>query len=92
MRARITELIEHVADPRKPWAFMQDTTGISRLRWQGVARGTQHANEEMLAALGEHWPKFAYWLVTGLTDEANGHISPALERIARDLQTIRKAG
>lgn len=92
MRERIKELIDIELDPRRPWADMESQTGISGKRWQFFIRGQQRASDDMIAALGRVWPKYAYWLMTGLTDEANGHTSPTLERIARDLQTIRKAG
>ena len=92
MRERILELIEHVADPRRPWQHLEDLTGIGRHKWVNFHRGKQRATEEMIAKLGQMWPQYAYWLITGITDEKNGHTSPLLERIARDLSRVQKAG
>ncbi|MBF0195359.1 MAG: hypothetical protein HQL71_12430 [Magnetococcales bacterium] len=30
------------------------------------------------------WPHFSLWLMTGMTQEENGQISPEIERIRRD--------
>ncbi|VVD64615.1 hypothetical protein PPN31114_00282 [Pandoraea pneumonica] len=92
MRERVCELIEHVADADRCWREMEEFTGIPSKRWQNVSRGLQRPTSEMIEAIGRVWPQFAYWLVTGRTDEASGHISPTLERRARDLNKIRKAG
>src|SRR5690606_2985239 len=32
---------------------------------------------EIIAALGKLRPQYAFWLITGVTDAANGHIAPA---------------
>lgn len=92
MRGRIKELADVELDPRRPWVDMEARTGISGRRWQNVVQGRQRASDDMLEALGRVWPQYAYWLMTGKTDEANGHTSPTLARIARDLETLRKAG
>lgn len=85
MRERITELVECVTDRWRPWAHMEELTGISARRWQNVAQGRQRASDEMISALGAKWPRYAYWLVTGLTDEPHGHTSPTLDRYAQTL-------
>ncbi|VVE53067.1 hypothetical protein PAQ31011_04841 [Pandoraea aquatica] len=92
MRERICELIEHVTAPDRCWREMEGFTGIPSKRWQNVARDLQRPTSEMIEAIGLIWPQFAFWLVTGRTDEASGHISPALEQTARDLSNRRKAG
>lgn len=76
MRERINLLINAVASPRTPWAFMESKTGINASTWQNFVRGKQRANDEMLAALGAAWPEYAFWLMTGRTDQEHGHLSP----------------
>lgn len=92
MRERICELIEHVTDADRCWRDMEDFTGIPSKRWQNVCRGLQRPTSEMFEAIGQVWPRFAFWLVTGRTDEASGHTSPAAEQATRDTPEIRKAG
>lgn len=92
MRDRIKELIDHVANPRRPWADMEVMTGIGHDKWNNICRGRQRANDEVIEKLGELWPQYVFWLVTGKTDERHGQVSPALERIARDLKSVQKVG
>jgi hypothetical protein len=89
MRDRIEEVINWVTEGHRRFKHFEELTGISGRKWQNLSQGKQRANEEMLEAIGKAFPQYAYWLVTGKTDEAHGHTSPVLERIQRDL---RKAG
>lgn len=92
MRERIAELIRHVAEPHRRYKSFEEKTGIKAKTWQNIVEGKQKANHEHIEAIGNTWPEFAYWLVTGKTDEAHGHTSPILERIRTDLQRVGKAG
>lgn len=76
MRERIKTLIKVEANPRTPWAHMEQLTGIRAVTWQNFSRGRQRANDEMLEALGRAWPQYAFWLMTGRTDLEHGHLSP----------------
>lgn len=76
MRERIKILIKKKANPRTPWAHMEQLTGIRASTWQNFERGRQRANDEMLEALGQVWPQYAFWLMTGETDPEHGHLSP----------------
>ncbi|VVE76260.1 hypothetical protein PAN31117_05362 [Pandoraea anapnoica] len=84
MRKRICELIEHVTNADRCWRDMEDLTGIPSKRWQNVSRGLQRPTSEMIEAIGHVWPQFAFWLVTGRTDAASGHTSPAATHVAQD--------
>lgn len=92
MRDRIEELIYHVADRSRVWKSMEELTGVSGKSWQNTVRGNQRPSSDMIEAIGRVWPRYVYWLVTGMTDEKSGHTSPILERIARDLSKVQKAG
>ena len=89
MRERIQELIDAVTEAHRKFKHFEELTGISAGKWQNLCMGRQRANEEMIEAIGKAWPSYAYWLVTGHTDEKHGHTSPILDRIQRDL---KKAG
>ncbi len=84
---RIIELIDCSTDPQRKFSEFEEITGIKRQTWQNVANKRQKANEDLLEVIGRIWPQYAYWLMTGNTDEKNGHTSPVLERIARDLKS-----
>lgn len=68
---------------------LEELTGVKGRTWINISTGKQKANHEHIEALGKAFPQYAYWLVTGETDEAHGHTSPVLDRIQNDL---RKAG
>lgn len=88
LNKRLIEIVDTVTDAAKRWREMEDVTGIPRKRWQNVSRGVQRATEEMIEAIGEHWPQYAYWLVTGRSDIANGHRSPIQDRIELELARL----
>lgn len=91
MKDRIVEIIEHVTDSHRKFKHFEELTGISARKWQNLAQGKQRANEEMLEAIGKVFPQYAYWLMTGKTDEEHGHTSPILDRIRMDLQRAGRA-
>jgi len=65
MHERAVRLIDHVADRRRTWSDLEKITGISRQRWRSAYLGIQRFNDEMIVALGKHWPQYVCWLVTG---------------------------
>jgi hypothetical protein len=90
MKERILQVIDRVTDPHRRFKHFEELTGIGATKWQNLGQGKQRANEEMIEAIGKRWPQYAYWLVTGQTDESHGHTSPILERIKEDtLKTKR---
>ncbi|PQP07986.1 hypothetical protein C5615_37005 [Burkholderia cepacia] len=42
----------------------------------------------MLEALARRWPEYAFWLATGLTDAANGHVSPSMRAEIRSSNSL----
>ena len=92
MRERINEIIEHETDSHRKFKHFEELTGISARKWQNLGQGKQRANDEMIEAIGNRWPQYAYWLVTGKTDEEHGHTSPILERIRADLKRAGRVG
>lgn len=91
MKDRIVEIIEWETESYRKFKHFEELTGISARKWQNLAQGKQRANEEMIEAIGNRWPQYAYWLVTGKVDDARNHTSPILERIAEDMRKAGKA-
>lgn len=90
MRDRIKDIVTTQTLATKKYKQMEDLTGIAASSWQNVCDGKQRANQDHIEAIGRVWPQYAYWLVTGKTDEEHGHTSPILERIQRDLKKAQK--
>lgn len=61
---------------RKLWAWLETRTGVSAARWRNAHTGHQKVAADMIEALARLWPQYAFWLATGITDTANGHIAP----------------
>lgn len=92
MRERILEIINRVTQSHRRFKHFEELTGIDARKWQSLEQGKQRAHDEMIEAIGTRWPEYAYWLVTGKTDEEHGHTSPILERIREDLKRVGMAG
>ncbi|UPL20183.1 hypothetical protein [Alcaligenes faecalis] len=59
------------------WTKLESLTGVKRQAWKNVHERRQRPTTELVAAIGKLRPKYAFWLVTGITDAANGHIAPS---------------
>lgn len=92
MKERILQIIEQVTESHRKFKQFEELTGIGSTKWQNLGQGKQRANEEMIEAIGKQWPQYAYWLVTGVTDEEHGHTSPILERLREDLKRTGTVG
>lgn len=55
---------------------LTEYTRISVQRWRKVFRRRQRPTPDMIQALARLFPHYAFWLVTGITDAANGHVAP----------------
>ena len=61
---------------RSFWERFGASTGIAAQRWRSVLARRQKATLEMLEVLATKHPEYAFWLTTGITDTANGHVAP----------------
>lgn len=58
------------------WTDLGKATGIETARWRKIFNRRQRITSDMLEALSLQYPKYAFWLVTGITDALNGHVAP----------------
>lgn len=58
------------------WEKISQLTGIPSARWRSAFSRKQKPTSVMIEAVAHLWPKYAFWLVTGITDAANGHVAP----------------
>lgn len=93
---RTLVLIRSVTDVRRRLKQLEEETGIPDRQWKHVWALKQRPTAHMLEALARRWPEYAFWLVTGLTDAANGHVSPSVQvtgeasRLDRPLSEARE--
>lgn len=61
------------------WTRLQGSTAISATRWKNVSQGTQRPAPDMIEAIAQLAPQYAFWLATGISDPAYGHVAPRNE-------------
>lgn len=77
LRDRTILIIESEAPVRGKFVWLEEKTGIGRKTWQTFFnRKTASPSGELLQAIGRLFPKYAFWLTTGLADQAYGHTYP----------------
>jgi hypothetical protein len=74
---RLCAIIDAETSSTRRWKELEDMSGISRHSWQKTYAGDQRPTVQMLEATTATWPQYAFWLMTGITDAAGGHICPA---------------
>lgn len=75
---RMKLLIDSQTEKRGKFAQLETLTGIQAEGWKSFYYGRQRPNPDMIEALAQAWPEFAFWLVTGVDDFFSGHTSPPL--------------
>jgi len=58
------------------WEKLSQLTGIPSARWRSAFSRKQKPTSVMIESIAHLWPKYAFRLVTGVTDAANGHVAP----------------
>ena len=73
---RIRAAIEAEMPDRKRAATLEEVSGISAETWRKFISGKQNATAAILEAVCQQWPKYAFWISTGITDSNYGHVAP----------------
>ena len=58
------------------WEWLGNQTNIPAKNWRNLYGGYQKPTPAMIEAISRLKPEYAFWLATGITDIANGHIAP----------------
>lgn len=70
------------------WENLERFTRISAQRWRKAYARRQRPTPDMIEALAKLFPEYAFWLATGVTDAANGHIGPDTAQLFPERMTI----
>lgn len=73
-------------------ADLERKTGIDRYKWANLKSGKIRTTEEHMEALGQLWPEYAYWLMTGKVIPEAGQISPEIEAARLNSPKADQAG
>ncbi|MCW5119982.1 hypothetical protein B7L17_019800 [Burkholderia cenocepacia] len=56
---------------------LEEFSQIPAVSWRKAYLRGQRPTAEMIEAVSQRWPQYAFWLVTGITDPERNHIAPA---------------
>lgn len=74
---RLKAIITAETDEAGRFPWLQKHTGISRNTWNTWWKKENSVpSGELIEAAAKLWPKYAFWLATGVTDRRNGHTYP----------------
>ena len=63
------------------WENLERETQVSSQRWRKTYARRQRPTPDMIEAISQMLPEYAFWLVTGITDGTNGHVAPQTAQI-----------
>lgn len=75
LQARMILVIKKMTGERRRFKELEELTSIPADRWKAFSLGRQRPTSEMIEGIGRLWPKYAFWLVTGIEDSTRGHNS-----------------
>jgi hypothetical protein len=75
LNQRFNAIIDRLTPSRK-WKTLEELTGITTHSWQKAYLGKQRPTADMLEALAQHWPQYAFWMMTGITHLEAMHRCP----------------
>lgn len=78
---RFIELIDLAIQNKTKFKTLENMSGIPAVSWRKAYLRGQRPTVEMIEALVQFWPEFAFWLATGITDSDHGHHKPGKEQI-----------
>ncbi|QNH07309.1 hypothetical protein HNQ27_07490 [Pseudomonas sp. B11D7D] len=58
------------------WEKLAELTGVTSASWRSAFARRQKPTPVMIEKIAKLWPKYAFWLATGITDATNGHVAP----------------
>lgn len=74
---RMREIVKRFGlQGRGKFSFLASLGAPSEESWKAWWHRRQRPTHFMIEAVGRRWPEYAFWLITGITDAANGHRSP----------------
>lgn len=74
---RLRYIIESRIPAKGRYNWLEEHTGIPRGTWQTLfRRPSSTPGGEVIQAVARLYPRYAFWLASGLTDQAYGHRMP----------------
>jgi hypothetical protein len=81
---RLRQIIEAVTPATRRFITLEEKTKIKAETWRTWWNRGGKASPDMIQEIGQTWPEYAFWLVTGITDFTHGHIEPGIEEFRHE--------
>lgn len=75
MAERTKSLISNQTNASKRFKELEDLTQIPGATWRTWWTKDKPPSGEMIESIGRVWPEYIFWMVSGVTDSAHGHIA-----------------
>lgn len=73
---RLRLVVETVTPPTRRFVALEERTEIKAETWRTWWNRGGKASADMIQAVAESYPEYAFWIATGVEDFAHGHTSP----------------
>jgi hypothetical protein len=83
---RIRQFLEAQLDGKGRPQLLFELTGIAPETWRKFFLGKQRATLYMLQQVCIHWPEYAFWLSTGISDKEHGHMKVAAKEVFQEVR------
>lgn len=73
---RLQAVVLEMTTEYRRFKQLENLTDVQADTWKSWFHGRQRPTAEMIEAAGKAWPEYAFWLTTGISDAAYGHVAP----------------
>jgi len=70
---RLLEIVKKTTNEYRRFKELELATGVQGDTWKSWFHGRQRPTAEMIEMACKTWPKYAFWLTTGIDDFEHGH-------------------
>ncbi|MBR7791684.1 hypothetical protein KDM87_03685 [Undibacterium sp. FT147W] len=90
IRSRMISIVTKHFPEKGRFAWLEEQTGISRTTWNTFwRRESATPSGEMVQAIARLYPRYAFWLASGMTDQEYGHRYPQGSPLAKNYPETR---
>ncbi|CAH2791325.1 MAG: hypothetical protein CBARDCOR_4688 [uncultured Caballeronia sp.] len=75
---RLRAIAEHETSATRRFKELELATSIPSKTWLTFVGRSARPSSDMVEAVAQRWPQYAFWLATGITDPVFGHVAPPL--------------
>ncbi|MFP6557104.1 hypothetical protein WJ542_02005 [Paraburkholderia sp. B3] len=74
---RMIAIVNAETPEARRFKALEEFSQIPAVSWRKAYLRGQRPTAEMIQAIGQRWPQYAFWMTTGITDPERGDIAPA---------------